>query len=88
MAFCLCPENFPGANTLSNVLICLAKEFSKQLDVESVAWMSLITVMQAYGGKKTDWAKRSTKYSVKKKSSRKLNVTAKTYARKEADSNC
>lgn len=50
--FCPCPENLLENNLKSNGLISLVQEISRLHNVESLAWLLLISLMQAYSEQK------------------------------------
>lgn len=48
VAFCLCPKNLPEAKLKSNGVISLLEAILRQPNVESVAWLSVITLLQVH----------------------------------------
>ena len=48
IAFCFCLKDLPEARMQSFRLILLAEEISRQLSIDSVTWLLVLTLMKIY----------------------------------------
>ena len=60
---CPCPKNFPEAKLKSNGLISLVEEVLRKPNIDSIAWLLVITLMQIYY-EKEQVNKKITKHNI------------------------
>lgn len=81
--FCPNPIKLPAAKLKCNGLIYLVEEISPQQNDEPITWWPGITLVLVLNAKRASRSEKQNMQFGKKKNSKKLDVTAKAWDRRE-----